>query len=196
MENKTEGGSNKSEKPYVYGNVHHIRMAGAPKPLTVAGFIINIVIILVLAVSVCFGHTAHAQENDEQLNAYLTTELPVLIKTESADIVPAGAHLVPDSIDIDWSWVRTGNIVTSLSNSISTIGEEGSRKFRFVQFTVVDDHRTERDLYAFIVITSVKTELSGSQVSRCVKTYVNPKTQETYAIMFEPYFQRYVHVFN
>ncbi len=139
----------------------------------------------------------HAQENPEQLKEHLVSVLPEIIVT-APDILPAtdGPYILePDSIDIDWDLLQSGNMINSIASSIEGIGEEGSKKYRFVKFTVRDKNEKEHHLFTFICITSLKKDLED-RVTLYFKTMVNPESHTKYAVIIEKYFSGYVHEFR
>lgn len=138
----------------------------------------------------------HAQENGSQLKEHLIAVLPELIKT-APNILPAvdaPYTLEPDSIDVVWNLFKSGNLITSITSSIESIRDDGSKKYRFVKYTVRDKNEKEHHLFSYICITSLKNELDD-HVRLYFQTLVNPESNEKYAVVIEKYFSGYVHEF-
>ncbi len=158
-------------------------------------FFNNHVFKLVLFIALA-TQAAHAQEDQEQLKEYLVSVLPGMIETVP-NILPAtdGPYtLEPDSIDIVWNLMHSGNLIHSIATSIEGIGDEGSKKYRFVKYMVRDRNEKEHQLFTMIRITSLKKELDDN-VTLYFKTLINPETHMKYAVVLEKYFKDYVNVF-
>jgi hypothetical protein len=139
---------------------------------------------------------SHAQENQEQLEEYLIAVLPGMVE-KAPNILPAsdGPYtLESDSIDIVWNLFQSGNLIYSIATSIEGIGDEGSKKYRFVKYTVRDKNEHEHQLFTMIRITSLKKELDD-HITLYFKTLINPETQTKYAVVLERYFKDYVNLF-